>query len=87
MSGRRGRRSKQLLNGLKEKKGYMKFKEEAVDFCVWRTRFGRSYGPVTRQTTDCIIIFPTPHMPSYQIERECGVGVNYFTLLNPFIHK
>jgi hypothetical protein len=29
--GRRGRRRKQLLDDLKEKRGYWKFKEEALD--------------------------------------------------------
>jgi hypothetical protein len=52
MTGRRGRRSKQLLDGLKEKRGYWKFKEEALDRTLWITRFGRSYGPVVRQTTE-----------------------------------
>jgi hypothetical protein len=52
MTGRRGRRRKQLLDGLKEKKRYWKFKEEALDRTLWRTRFGRSYRPVVRQTTD-----------------------------------
>jgi hypothetical protein len=27
-------------------------KEEALDRIVWRTRFGRGYGPVLRQTTE-----------------------------------
>jgi hypothetical protein len=51
MMGRRGRKRKQLLGSLKEKKGYWKLKEEALDRTVWRTRFGRGYGPVVRQTT------------------------------------
>jgi hypothetical protein len=50
-TGRRGRRRKQLLDDLKEKKRYWKLKEEALDRTVWRTRFGRGYGPVVRQTT------------------------------------
>jgi hypothetical protein len=41
---------KQLLDGLKENRRYWKLKEEAVDCTVWRTRFGRGYGPVVRQT-------------------------------------
>jgi len=49
MTGRRGRRRKELLDDLKEKRGYTKLKEEALD--LWRTRFGRSYGHVIRQTT------------------------------------
>jgi hypothetical protein len=52
MTGRRGRRHKQLLDDLKEKKIYWKLKEEALDRTVWRTRFGRGYGPVVRQTTE-----------------------------------
>jgi hypothetical protein len=51
MTGRRGRRRKQLLDNLKEKKRYWKLKEEALDRTLWRTRFGRGYGPVVRQTT------------------------------------
>jgi hypothetical protein len=42
---RRGRRRKQLLDVLKEKRGYWKLKEEALDRTLWRTRFGRRYGP------------------------------------------
>jgi hypothetical protein len=52
MTGRRGRRRKQLLDDLKEKRRYWKLKEEALDGTVWRTRFGRGYGPVVRQTAD-----------------------------------
>jgi hypothetical protein len=52
MKGRRGRRLKQLLDDLKEKRGYWKLKEEALDRTVWRTRFGRDYGPVVRQTAE-----------------------------------
>jgi hypothetical protein len=50
-TGRRGRRRKQLLDDLKEKKRYWKLKEEALDRILWRTCFGRGYGPVVRQTT------------------------------------
>jgi hypothetical protein len=35
--GRRGRRRKKLLDGLKEKRGYCKLKEEAVNRTMWRT--------------------------------------------------
>jgi hypothetical protein len=48
MTGRPGGRSKQLLDDLKEKRGYWKLKEEALDRTQWRTRFGRGYGPVVR---------------------------------------
>jgi hypothetical protein len=48
---RRGRRHKQLLDDLKEARRYWKLAEEAQDRTLWRTRFGRGYGPVARQTT------------------------------------
>jgi hypothetical protein len=50
MTGRRGRRRKQLLDY--EKRGYWKLKEGALDRSQWRSRFGRGYGPVVRQTTE-----------------------------------
>ena len=49
---RRGRRLKQLLKDLKETRRYCNLKEEALDCTVMRTRFGRGYGPVVRQTTE-----------------------------------
>jgi hypothetical protein len=52
MTGRRGRRRKRLLDDLKGKRKYWKLKEEALDRTVWRTRFGRGYGPVVRQTAE-----------------------------------
>jgi hypothetical protein len=52
MTGRRGRRRKQLLDDLKEKRRYWKLKEEAPGRILWRSRFGRGYGPVLRQTTE-----------------------------------
>jgi hypothetical protein len=52
VTGRRRRRRMHLLDDLKEKKRYWKFKEEALDRTLWRTRFGRGYGPVVRQTTE-----------------------------------
>ena len=45
---RRGRRLKQLLDELKEKRGHCKLKEEALDRTVWRTRFGMGDGLVRR---------------------------------------
>jgi hypothetical protein len=50
--GKQGRRRMQLLDGLKETRGYWKLKEEALERTVWRTGFGRSYGTVVRQTTE-----------------------------------
>ena len=51
---RRGRRRKQLLDELKEKRGYWKLKGEALDRSLCRLYFERGYGPVVRQTRSYI---------------------------------
>ena len=38
VTGRRGRRRRELLDDLKEKRGYSHLKEEAVDRPMWRAR-------------------------------------------------
>jgi hypothetical protein len=48
LTGRRGRRRKQLLGNVKEKSRHCKLKEEALDRTLWRTGFGRDYGSVVR---------------------------------------
>jgi hypothetical protein len=53
MSRRRGRRSKRPLDDLREKTWHWKLKEEALDRTLWRTRFGRGYGPVVRRLWTC----------------------------------
>jgi hypothetical protein len=69
MTGRRGGRRKQLLDNLKENRSYWKLKEEALDRTQWRTRFGRGYGSVVRQTTERMnefrpgdVVFPCPRI-------------------------
>jgi len=52
VTGRRGRRRKQLMDDLKEKKLYFKLQEEALGRTVWRTRLGRGCGPVVRQIAE-----------------------------------
>jgi len=47
--GKRGRRSKQLLDYLKETR---KLKDEALEVTLWRTRFQTGCGPVVRETTE-----------------------------------
>jgi hypothetical protein len=55
MEIRRGRRCKQLLDGLKEKRGYCKLKGGAQDRTAWRTGFGSGNGNLRiKQTTRCI---------------------------------
>ena len=49
---RRGRRRKKLLDDLKDRRGYCHLKEEALDRTVWRTGFGRGFGPLVRQTAE-----------------------------------
>jgi hypothetical protein len=51
LTGRRGRKRRKMLDGLKERRGYSHLKEEALDRTMWRARFGRGIGPVVRQTT------------------------------------
>jgi len=52
VTGRRGRRRKKLLDDLKGTREYWKMKREALDRTGRRTRFGRVYGPVVRQTKE-----------------------------------
>jgi len=49
---RRGRRNKQLLDGLKATRRYWKLKEGALDRTFWTTSFGRGYGIVVIETTE-----------------------------------
>ena len=49
---RQGRRSKKLLDDLKDRRGYSHLKEEALDRNIWRDRFGRGFEPVVRRTTE-----------------------------------
>ena len=52
VTGRQGIRRKQLLDDLKEESGCCKLEEETLYLTLWRTRSGRGYGPVVRQTTE-----------------------------------
>jgi hypothetical protein len=50
VTGRRGRRRRNQLDDLKERRGYSHLKEEALDRTMWRAGFGRGFGTVVRQT-------------------------------------
>ena len=52
VTGRRGRRRKQVPDSLKEVRGYWNFKEETLGRALWRTVFERGYRPVVRETTE-----------------------------------
>jgi len=54
VKGIRGRRLMELLDDLKVKRRYCKFKEESLERTLWRTGFGRGCGPVVRQAEDLI---------------------------------
>jgi hypothetical protein len=48
----RGRRRKNLLDDLKNRREYSRLKEEALDSPMWRNRFGGDFGPVFRQNNE-----------------------------------
>jgi hypothetical protein len=48
VTGRRGRRRKQLLDDLKEARKYWKLKEDALYRTLWRTRFVRGCAALVR---------------------------------------
>ena len=52
MIRRRGRRRRKLLDDLKDRRGYCRLKEEALDRLTWRHRFGGGFEPVVRQNTE-----------------------------------
>ena len=51
VTGRRGRRRRELLDDLKERGGYCNLKEEALDRTVWRAGFGDRSDRKTRKKT------------------------------------
>jgi hypothetical protein len=55
VTGRQGRRRKQLLDDLKEKREYCKFKEEALDRALWRTCCGERYESFVRQLKEWMV--------------------------------
>jgi hypothetical protein len=48
---RRARTRRNLLNYLKERRGYPHLKEETLDRTMWKAGFEIGFGPVVRQTT------------------------------------
>jgi hypothetical protein len=52
ITGIRGKRYKNLMDDLKEDRGYWKLEGKALYRTLWRTRFGRGYGPVMGQTRE-----------------------------------
>jgi hypothetical protein len=50
VTGKRRGRRRELLDDLKERRGYSHLKEEDLDRTMCRVHFGRGFGPVVRQT-------------------------------------
>jgi len=48
---KRGRRRRELLDVLKDRRGYSHLKEESLDRTMWRNRLGGGFEPVVRQNT------------------------------------
>jgi hypothetical protein len=46
VTGRQGRRRRELLDDLKERRGYSHWKEEALDRTMCRAGFGKGFEPV-----------------------------------------
>jgi hypothetical protein len=49
VTGRRRRKCKQILDELKEKRGYWKLNEETLDRTPWRTRLGKVNESLVKQ--------------------------------------
>jgi hypothetical protein len=78
VTGRRERRCTKLIDDIKGKCGYWKLKKEALDRPMWRTRFGRGYGPVVRQKTEriCLVLthfFPIGGQPTAGLSRSNNI--------------
>jgi hypothetical protein len=50
VTGRRGKRRRELIDDLMERRGYCRLNEKALNRPIWRVRSGRYFGPVVRQT-------------------------------------
>ena len=75
VTGRRGRRRRNLLDDLTEKRGYSHLKEEALDRTMRRARFGRGFGPVVRQNTEWMNLLDDLQTPA---------SLNYFSNIYNF---
>jgi hypothetical protein len=62
VTGRRGRRHKQLLYSPNENRGYCKLKAEALNGTVRRTGFGRGNGPIVGLWNEGLATHCVPHL-------------------------
>jgi hypothetical protein len=87
VTGRRGRRCRELLDHFKERRGYCKLKEEALDRTLWRTRFGRGCGPNVRQTTLWMKPKYTREYILLELDSEGeGSSAYYMRILNTILY-
>jgi hypothetical protein len=73
---RRGRRRKKLLDDLKDRRGYSRLIEEALDRTVWRNRFRGGFGPVVRQNNEWMMnveVCPYPATARVDSFLLCGL--------------
>jgi hypothetical protein len=66
VTGIRGRRRKQLVDGLKENRRYCKVKDKPLNLTLWRNRFGRGYRPLARHYT--MIMTKLPHTKTHLLK-------------------
>ena len=81
---RGGRRRKRLLDGLKDRRGYCRLKDVALDRTIWRNRFGRDFGPVVWQITndddDDIYMYVDVYVYKYILPPLRNKTVLYFCI-------
>ena len=86
MMRRRVKRSKQLLDELKGKRGYWELKEKAIDHNLWRTGVGRNCVPVVRQTIKLhrhfIAVRFAPHIRIIRHSLLIHAGLTVLSLLH-----
>ena len=71
------------MEDLTEARGYSKQNAEALYRTLWRTRFGRGYGPVVRQTTErwsTVLSHSLPSASSMDAKRFHSSIANCFAM-------
>jgi len=68
VTGIRGRRRKQLVDGLKENRRCCKLKDEALNLTLWWNRFGRGYRPLVRHYM--MIMTKLPHAKTHLLKER-----------------
>ena len=86
---RRGRRCRNLLDDLKDRRGYSHLKEEALDRTMWRNHFGGGFGPVVWQNTEwmneCSIFYGTK-LPKFLTEIPQNFELVCYVILHLVSH-